>query len=46
METADESLAKQISMYVLKQFYLKPYELQEDFYRQFEERLREGKELF
>ena len=46
LETADESLAKQISMYVLKQFYLKPYELQEDFYRQFEERLREGKELF
>lgn len=37
--------AKQISMYLLQQFYLKPYAHGEDFYPQFEQRLREGKQF-
>ena len=36
---ADESVAKQLNMYVLQTFYLTPYEAGERFYEQFYERL-------
>lgn len=41
--TEDEALVKNISMYVLKMFYMKPFDASEDFYKQFEDRLDEAK---
>jgi Fe-S-cluster containining protein len=38
-ENEDQTLANKISMYVLKQFYLMPYEKDQDFYDQFGKRL-------
>lgn len=38
-EAKDQSAAKNASMYVLKQFYLTPYEPDQDFYDQFSKRL-------
>lgn len=35
----DPSFANQVSMYVLKNFYLMPYDMEQDFYSQFERRL-------
>lgn len=35
--------AKKVSMYILKQFYLLPYNMEEDFYSQFYHRLEEAK---
>lgn len=43
-ESTEEELIKKISMYVLQNFYLKPYEETHGFYEQFEERLQEAKE--
>ena len=42
--TSDEKLSKEINMYVLKNFYIKAYDLKVDFYSQFYERLKETKE--
>lgn len=44
-ESTEEELMKKISMYILQQFYLKPYEPDRDFYEQFEERLQETKQM-
>lgn len=44
-EQTDEEVIKQMNMYVLNQFYLKPYE-SEEFYFEFEVRLKEAKGLF
>lgn len=41
----DETMVKQINMYILNRFYLKQYEEGEDFYIQFYERLQEAKKL-
>lgn len=38
----DEKRIKEINMYVLNQFYLRPYDANQDFYLQFEERLSEA----
>jgi len=38
-ENEDQTLANKISMYVLKQFYLMPYDKDQDFYDQFGKRL-------
>lgn len=43
-EAEDEAVAKNASMYVLKQFYLTPYG--PDFYGKFDKRLKAAKELF
>lgn len=43
-ETTEEELIKKISMYVLQNFYLKPYQKERGFYEQFEERLQEARE--
>lgn len=45
-ETENDAVIKNLNMFLLKQFYVKPYEYAEesagDFYRQFEERLKEA----
>lgn len=43
--TESESLQKSISMFLLKNFYLKPYEEERDFYEQFQERMAEAEKL-
>lgn len=42
-DTKDDSLMKQINMYVLNNFYIQPFEANIDFYLQFNERLNEAK---
>lgn len=44
-ESTQEEFAKKVSMYVLQNFYLKPYEEERNFYEQFEERLQKAKEI-
>lgn len=44
--TEDDGIAKTLSMHVLKQFYLTPYQSEEDFYPQFYERLEKSKLFF
>ena len=41
----DAQLIKNLNLYVVNRFYLKPYEEKRDFYEQFQERLEEGKQL-
>lgn len=41
--TQNDSLMKEISMYILKNFYLRPFNYDIDFYLQFNERLSEAK---
>lgn len=43
--TEDTELIKNLNLYVVNRFYLKPYDNSRDFYDQFFERLQEGKEL-
>ena len=42
-ETEDETLVKNLNMYVLSRFYYTPYKEDEDFYPQFYVRLEEAK---
>lgn len=44
--SADQTLAKQISMYVLQKFYLEPYADTESFYDEFEKRYMDAKQVF
>ena len=41
----DVQLIKNLNLYVVNRFYMKPYAENRDFYEQFQERLTEGKEL-
>ena len=41
----DTELIRNLNLYVVNRFYLKPYEEDRDSYTQFYERLKEGKEL-
>ena len=41
----DDQLVKNLNMYLLNRFYVKPYDTQVDFYEQFMERLQEAKEI-
>lgn len=43
--TEEGGFQKSLSMYLLKNFYLKPYEKDRDFYEQFQERLIEARKL-
>ena len=43
--TEEGSFRKSLSMYLLKSFYLRPYEPERDFYEQFQERFLEAKKL-
>lgn len=42
----NEEFTKQVSMYVLKTFYMAPFDCKRDFYEQFARRLNVAKELF
>ena len=44
-EAEDTQLIKNLNVYVVNRFYLKPYDAQQDFYSQFYERLEEGRNL-
>jgi len=41
----DEKLIRNMNLYILNQFYRKPYDAGIDFYQQFKERLREAREV-
>jgi Fe-S-cluster containining protein len=43
-ESKDEAWIKSVNMYVLNQFFLKPYDVNQDFYIQFAMRLGEARE--
>lgn len=43
-EASSQALAKSISMYILQQFYLLPYDNSRDFYSQYEARMAAAKE--
>lgn len=45
IEGQTDEMVKNASLYILKMFYLLPYEEVRDFYRQFEERLAQAKEV-
>lgn len=44
-ETENDAVVKNLNLFLLKHFYIKPYETEKDFFEQFEERLREAKEI-
>ena len=44
LEDASSDLAKSVSMYILQQFYLLPYDSSRDFYSQYEARMAAAKE--
>ena len=44
LEDASSDLAKSVSMYILQQFYLLPYDSSRDFYSQYEARIAAAKE--
>jgi hypothetical protein len=46
VEGADEGTAKQVSMFLLQTFYIKPYDRSVDFYPQYEERRAQAKMIF
>ena len=41
----DPELIKNLNLYVVNRFYMKPYEETKDFYEQFQSRLEEGRQL-
>ncbi|MCC8067070.1 MAG: hypothetical protein LIO94_08215 [Clostridiales bacterium] len=41
----DEDTIKNIELYILKLFYMKPYDPQDDFYAQFEARLMAARDV-
>lgn len=43
--TQDTQLIKNLNLYVVNRFYIKPYDTDKDFYEQFYQRLDEGREL-
>lgn len=45
LRLSDEKLNQELSMYILKCFYTTPFDLKNDFYEQFEERMRHMKKL-
>lgn len=42
---ADDTVIKNANLFILKLFYIRPYDGMADFYRQFEERLTQAKEV-
>lgn len=43
--SSDEQLVKNVNMYILNNFFIREYNLQEDFYTQFDERLKQAREI-
>lgn len=46
LETQTDEMRKKVSMYILQEFYFKPYNVEAGFYEQFEERLCKAKKIF
>lgn len=46
LETQTDEMRKKVSMYILQEFYFKPYNVEVEFYEQFEERLCKAKKIF
>ncbi len=46
LESQNDEMRKKVSMYILQEFYLKPYNREAGFYEQWEERLTKAKKLF
>lgn len=46
LESQSDEMRKKVSMYILQEFYLRPYNTEVAFYEQFEERLTKAKTLF
>lgn len=46
LESEGDEMRKKVSMYILQEFYLRPYNTEVAFYEQFEERLTIAKKLF
>lgn len=46
LESQSDEMRKKVSMYILQEFYLRPYNTEVAFYEQFEERLTKAKKLF
>ena len=46
VEGADEATSKQVSMFLLQTFYIKPYDRSVEFYPQYEERRAQAKMIF
>ncbi|HJB30191.1 MAG TPA: YkgJ family cysteine cluster protein, partial [Candidatus Blautia faecavium] len=44
-QTEDTDKIRDLNLYVVKKFYMLPYDQERDFYPQFYERLAEGKEI-
>ena len=44
-KATDPELIKNLNLYVVNRFYMKPYEETKDFYEQFQRRLEEGRQL-
>ena len=44
-KATDPELIKNLNLYVVNRFYMKPYEETKDFYEQFQGRLEEGRQL-
>lgn len=42
----EEAAAKQISMFLLQNFYIQPYDRSKDFYPQYEERMKAAEKIF
>ncbi len=43
--SSDDQLVKNVNMYILNNFFIREYNLQEDFYTQFDERLKQAREI-
>ena len=46
VDGAEDAVAKQVSMFLLQTFYMKPYDRSKDFYPQYEERREQAKMIF
>lgn len=44
-EEENSELIKNLNMYIIRKFYMTPYDREKDFYKQFYERLAEGQDL-
>ena len=46
LESESDDMRKKVSMYILQEFYFKPYNAEMEFYGEFEQRLNMAREVF
>ena len=46
LESQSDDMRKKVSMYILQEFYFKPYNAEMEFYEEFEQRLNAAREVF